>query len=170
MPVCSPICPTVIRTLPVIHWVFSNIFQTKPKNGILRRTSAIFRSVTFLVAFRVLLVAFGVAPRTGGERTYVSRYLCSPVPMFPEPMFPSAYVPRYLCSPVPMFPGFCTLIVVISINRLQILPTPWYDSRLGLCLGFRFRVLVRIRVRVRLELQTVFRLWLGCGLGLSLCG
>ena len=103
-----------------------------------------------------------------GERTYVSRYLCSPVLMFPEPMFPGAYVPRYLCSPVPMFPGFCTLMVVISINRLQILPTPWYDSRLGLCLGFRFRV--RVRVRVSLELQTVFRLWLGCGLGLSLYG
>ena len=103
-----------------------------------------------------------------GERTYVSRYLCSPVPMFPEPMFPGAYVPRYLCSPVPMFPGFCTLIVVTSINRLQILPTPWYDCRLGLCLGFRFRV--RVRVRVRLELQTVFRLWSGCGLGLSLYG
>ena len=97
-------------------------------------------------------------------------YLCSPVPMFPEPMFPGAYVPRDLCSPVPMFPGFCTLIVVISINRLQILPTPWYNSRLGLCLGFRFRVLVRVRVMVRLELQTVFRLWLGCGLGLSLYG
>ena len=56
------------------------------------------------------------------------------------------------CFPVPMFPGFCTLIAVISINRLQILPTPWYDSRLGLYLGFRFRVLVRVRVRVRLEL------------------
>ena len=104
------------------------------------------------------------------ERTYVSRYLCSPVTMFPEPMFPGTYVPRYLCSPVPMFPGFCTLIVVISINRLQILPTPWYDSRLWLCLGFRFMVLVRVRVRVRLELQTVFRLWLGCGLGLCLYG
>ena len=64
-----------------------------------------------------------------------------------------------------MFPGLCTLIVVISINRLQILPTPWYDSRLGLCLGFRFKVLVRVRVRVRLELQTVFsvmvRMWIG---------
>ena len=47
-------------------------------------------------------------------------YLCSPVPMFPEPMFPGAYVPRYLCSPVPMFPGFCCLIAVIRINRLQI--------------------------------------------------
>ena len=84
----------------------------------------------------------------------------------PQPMFPGAYVPRYLCSPVPMFPGFCTIIVVIadiSINRLQILPTPWYDSRLGLCLGFRFRVLVRVRVRVRLELQTVVWLSLGCG-------
>ena len=102
--------------------------------------------------------------------TYVPRYLCSPVPMFPEPMFPSAYVPRYLCFPVPMFPGFCTLIVVISINRLQILPTSLYDSRLGFCLGFRFRVLVRVNVRVRLELQTVFRLWLVCGLGLSIYG
>ena len=55
---------------------------------------------------------------------YVPRYLCSPVPMFPEPMFPGAYVPRYRCSPVPMFPDFCTLTVVISINRLQIPPPP----------------------------------------------
>ena len=107
--------------------------------------------------------------------TYVPRYrcspnLCSPVPMFPEPMFPGTYVPRYLCSPVPMFPGFFTLIVVISINRLEILHTPWYDSRLGLWLGFTFRVLVRVSVRVRLELQTVFRLWLGCGFGLSIYG
>ena len=102
------------------------------------------------------------------ESTYVSRYLCSPVPMFPEPMFPGAYVPRYLCSPVPMFHGFCTLIVVISINRLQSLPTPCYDSRLRLCLGFSFTYVVMVRVRVRLELQTVCRLWLGCGLGLSL--
>ena len=31
-----------------------------PKNGILRRTNAIFRPVTFLVAFRIVLVAFGV--------------------------------------------------------------------------------------------------------------
>ena len=97
-------------------------------------------------------------------------YLCSPVPMFPGTDVPRTYVPRYLCSrylcsPVPMFPGFCTLIVVISINRLEILHTPWYDSRLGLWLGFRFRVLVRVRVRVRLELQTVFsvmvRMWIG---------
>ena len=72
-------------------------------------------------------------------------------------MFPGTYVPRYLCSPVAMYPGFCTLIVAISINRLEILPTPWYDSRLVLCLGFRFRVLVRVRVRVRLELPTVLR-------------
>ena len=90
--------------------------------------------------------------------------------IFPGTDVPRTYVPRCLCSPVPMFPGFCTLIVVISINRLEIVPTPWYDSRLGLCLGFRFRVLVRVRVMVRLELQTVFRLWLGCGLGLSLYG
>ena len=91
--------------------------------------------------------------------TYVPPYRCS-----------RTYVPRYLCSPVPMFPGFCTLIVVISINRLQILPIPLYDSRLGLCLGFIFWILVRVRVKVSLELQTVFRLWLGCGLGLSLYG
>ena len=107
--------------------------------------------------------------------TYVSRYLCFPVPVFPGTDVPRTYVPRCLCSPVFMFPGtdvprFCTIIVVISINRLQILPTPWYDNRLGLCLGFTFRVLVRVRVRVRLELQTVFWLWLGCGLGLSLYG
>ena len=40
-----------------------------------------------------------------GGQHYVPRYLCSPVPMFPEPMFPGTYVPRFLCSPVPMFPG-----------------------------------------------------------------
>ena len=102
--------------------------------------------------------------------TYVPRYRCFPNLCSPVPMFPGTYVPRYLCSPVPMFPGFCTLIVVIIIYRLEMLPTPWYDSRSGLCLGFRFMVLVRVRVRVRLELQTVFRLWLGCGLGLSPCG
>ena len=34
--------------------------QIKPKNGILRRTSPIFHPVTFLVAFRIGLVAFGV--------------------------------------------------------------------------------------------------------------
>ena len=59
----------------------------------------------------------GVSTRFPG--TYVPRYLCSPVPMFPEPMFPGTdvprylamfpgtYVPRNLCSPVglPMFPG-----------------------------------------------------------------
>ena len=93
-------------------------------------------------------------------------YLYFLVPMFPGTYVPRTYVPRYLCSPVPMFPGFCTLIVVISINRLQILPTPWYDSRLGLCLGFRFRVLVRVRVMVRLELHlnsfsVMVRMWIG---------
>ncbi|KAG1657818.1 hypothetical protein GQR58_023219 [Nymphon striatum] len=36
---------------------------------------------------------------------YVPRSLCSPVPMFPGPMFPGPYVPRSLCSPVPMSPG-----------------------------------------------------------------
>ena len=40
----------------------------------------------------------------GRGQHYVPRYLCSPVPMFPEPMFPGTYVPRYRCSPVPMFP------------------------------------------------------------------
>ena len=54
--------------------------------------------------------------RRGGQH-YVPRFLCSPVPMFPEPMFPGTYVPRYRCSPVPMFPDLCTLIVDFSINR-----------------------------------------------------
>ena len=52
-----------------------------------------------------------------GGQHYVPRFLCSHVPMFPEPMFPGTYVPRYLCSPVPMFPDFFTLIVDFSINR-----------------------------------------------------
>ena len=109
------------------------------------------------------LLFLGSVPMFPG--TYVPRYRCSPNLCSLVPMFPGTYVPRYRCSPV-----FFTFIVAISINRLPILHTPWYDSRLGLCLGFRFRVLVRVRVRVRLELQTVFRLWLGCGLGLSLYG
>ena len=36
--------------------------------------------------------------------TYVPRYRCSPVPMFPGTYVPRTYVPQYLCSPVPMFP------------------------------------------------------------------
>ena len=52
--------------------MYVTISVLTPKNGIglLRRTSAIFRSVTFLVAFGVVLVAFGVvlvAPRIGGR-------------------------------------------------------------------------------------------------------
>ena len=67
-------------------------------------------------------------------------------------MSPGTYVPRNRCS------RFCTLIEVISVNRLQIPPR---YVRLGLCLGFRFRVLVRVRVRVGLELRSVLRFWLG---------
>ena len=48
--------------------------------------------------------------KKGGQH-YVPRYLCSPVPMFPEPMFPGtyvprSYVPRYLCSPI-----YCKCVV-----------------------------------------------------------
>ena len=47
------------------------------------------------------------------RRTYVARYRCPPVPIFPRPMFIGTYVPQfphtyvisYLCSPEPMFPG-----------------------------------------------------------------
>ena len=42
--------------------------EPSPKNGILRRVRPIFRPVTFLVSFGVVLVEFGVvlvAPRTG---------------------------------------------------------------------------------------------------------
>ena len=54
--------------------------------------------------------------------TYVSRYLCSPVPMFPEPMFPGTYVPRYrcspnLCSPVPMFPDLLQMCCRAYVRR-----------------------------------------------------
>ena len=100
----------------------------------------------------------GSAPMLPGTYVPRPRYRCSPNLCSPVPMFLGIYVPRYRCSPV--------FVLVISTNRLQIIPTPWYDSRLGLCLGFIFMV----RVTVRLELQTVFRLWLGCGLGLSLYG
>ena len=137
-----------IRCFPILGFLrtFSMVFWGPHRNSLWQQQ----KSVTICSKWNLTLP--GLLRDLGRECTYVSRYLCSPVPMFPEHMFPGAYVPRYLCSPVPMFPGFCTLIVVISINRLQILPTPWYDSRLGLYLGFRFRVLVRVRVRVRLEL------------------
>ena len=54
--------------------------------------------------------------------TYVPRYLCSPVPMFPEPMFPGTDVPRYLCSPnlyspVPMFPDLLQMCCRAYIRR-----------------------------------------------------
>ena len=58
--------------------------------------------------------------------THAPRYLCSQVPMFPEPMFPGTYVPRYLCSPnlcspVPMFPG--TYVPRFAVNDSS-RPTP----------------------------------------------
>ena len=45
-----------------------------------------------------------------GVNSDVPQSLCSPISMFPGPMFPSIYVPQSLCSPVlcspiPMFPG-----------------------------------------------------------------
>ena len=56
--------------------------------------------------------------------TYVPRYPCSPVPMFPGTYVPRTYVPRYLCSPylcspnlcspVPMFPG--TYVPRFAVN------------------------------------------------------
>ena len=55
-----------------------------------------------------------------GDRLDVVDRCEGSVPMFPGTDVPRTYVPRYRCSPVPMFPGFCTLIVVISINRLQV--------------------------------------------------
>ena len=41
---------------------------------------------------------------------------CSPVPMFTGTYVPRTYVPRYLCSPVLMFPDVVTLIVDFSTN------------------------------------------------------
>ena len=57
---------------------------------------------TMLLTYRAPALVLQAALDRGQH--YVPRYLCSPVPMFPEPMFPGTYVPRYLCSPVPMFP------------------------------------------------------------------
>ena len=42
------------------EFVDGNSRDVQPKNGIIRRTSPIFRPVAFLVAFGVILVAFGV--------------------------------------------------------------------------------------------------------------
>ena len=45
-------------------------------------------------------------PSTYVPRSYVPQSLCSPVSMFPGPMFPSLYAPPpVLCSAVPMFTG-----------------------------------------------------------------
>ena len=66
---------------------------------------------------------------------YVSRYLCSPVPMFPEPMFPGAS----RCSPVPMFPGTDVprFVYFNSGHWYKPFANPLrYDNRLVLCLAF----------------------------------
>ena len=47
-------------------------------------------------------------PKHLRERTYIPRYLCLSVPMFPGNNVPRTYVPRYLCSSVPIFP--CTYV------------------------------------------------------------
>ena len=67
---------------------------------------------------------------------YVPRYLCSPVPMFPEPMFPGTCVPRYLCSPVPMFPepmfpGTYVPRYLCSPNLYS--PVPMFPDLLQMC-------------------------------------
>ena len=61
-----------------------------------------------------------------GGQDYVPRYLCSPVHMFPEPMFPGTYVPRYLCSPVPMFPG--TDVPRTYVPRYLCSPVPMFPG------------------------------------------
>ena len=71
-----------------------------------------------------------------GGQHYVPRYLCSPVPMFPEPMFPGTYVPRYLCSPVPMFPepmlpGTYVPQYLCSPNLCS--PVPMFPDLLRMC-------------------------------------
>ena len=60
-------------------------------------------------------------PGTYVPRTYVPRYLCSPVPIFPEPMFPGTYVPR---TYVPRFTANM-LDVVIGIG----IPSELFDKQ-----------------------------------------
>ena len=43
-------------------------------------------------------------PSTYGSQSLCSPVLYSPIPMFPSPMFPGPYAPQSLCSPVPMYP------------------------------------------------------------------
>ena len=79
--------------------------------------------------------AFKQEVNTWGQH-YVPRYLCSPVPMFPEPMFPGTYVPRYLCSPVPMFPepmfpGTYVPRYLCSPNLCS--PVPMFPDLLQMC-------------------------------------
>ena len=62
---------------------------------------------------------------------YVPRYLCSPVPMFPEPMFPGTDVPRYLCSPVPMFHKTYVPRYRCSPNLCS--PVPMFPDLLQMC-------------------------------------
>ena len=85
-------------------------------------------------------VACDVMSRRGQH--YVPLYLCSPVPMFPEPMFPGTYVPRYrcsqnLCSPVPMFPDTYvprTYVPRFTANMLDVvigigIPSELFDKQ-----------------------------------------
>ena len=67
--------------------------------------------------------------------TDVPRYLCSPVPMFPEPMFPCTYVPRYVCSPNLCSPIYCKFVGCSNMN--------WNPVRTRLRAGVRAYVRVR---------------------------
>ena len=105
-------CPSKSCRMDLLYptmWIktFLNMYwSTDDWNGDLWSMNSVFIS-----SFRLHLchgrtwLPFCFTSYPGGQH-YVPRYLCSPVPMFPEPMFPGTYVPRYLCSPVPMFPGF----------------------------------------------------------------
>ena len=73
----------------------------------------------------------------------------------------------YLRYPVPMFPGFCNLIVVISINCLQISIKRLHANPPPRYVRVMFRVLVRVSVWARLELRLRLGCGLGCGLGIG---
>ena len=61
----------------------------------------------------------------------IPQYLCSPIPMFPRPMFPDtymlwSYVPQSLCSPIPMFPD--TYITWSYVSRSLCSPVPMFPD------------------------------------------
>ena len=101
-------------------------------------------------------------PGTYVPRTYVPRYLCSPVPMFPVTDVPRTYVPRYLCSPVPMFPEPMfpgTYVPWFTANMLDVvigngIPSELFDKQFRCVNGRAYIAEIQTHTHARTHART----------------